>query len=123
MWVLLDRLGILLFNDCVRKIKGKKERKMLRISACVVALMMTGLVSAAPISWLDSAVNAEYENTVKMRHYLHQHGELGNQEFETQKYIKSFLEKQGIKTPKKAVFYAKAFPGISWRDLLEEPQV
>ena len=33
------------------------------------------------------------------------------------------MEKQGIKTPKKAVFYAKAFPGISWRDLLEEPQV
>ncbi|WP_277297168.1 M20 metallopeptidase family protein [Succinatimonas hippei] len=71
---------------------------MLKISACIAALMMTGIVSAAPISWLDSAVNAEYDNTVEMRHYLHQHGELGNQEYETQKYIKAFLEKQGIKT-------------------------
>ena len=71
---------------------------MLKISVCIAALMMTGIVSAAPISWLDSAVNAEYDNTVEMRHYLHQHGELGNQEYETQKYIKAFLEKQGIKT-------------------------
>ena len=65
---------------------------MLRISACVAALMMTGIVSAAPISWLDSAVNTEYGNTVEMRHYLHQHGELGNQEYETQKYIKAFAD-------------------------------
>ena len=50
---------------------------MLRISACVAALMMTGIVSAAPISWLDSAVNTEYGNTVEMRHYLHQHGRHG----------------------------------------------
>ena len=33
------------------------------------------------------------------------------------------MEKRGIFKPSTAQKYAKAFPGISWRDLLEEPQV
>ncbi len=52
--------------------------------------------AAAP-DWLESAVEAEYPNTVKMRHYLHQHPELGNQEVQTQAYIADFLRAQGIK--------------------------
>lgn len=71
---------------------------MLKISAFVTTLVISGAVCAVPVSWLDAAVNAEYDNTVQMRHYLHQHGELGDQEYKTQQYILDFLKKQGIKT-------------------------
>lgn len=32
------------------------------------------------------------------------------------------MEKLGIKKPETAVHYAKAFPGCSWIDLLENPE-
>ena len=45
--------------------------------------------------WQD-AVAQEFNHTVEMRHYLHANGELGNQEYQTQKYIADFLKAQGI---------------------------
>ena len=80
-----------------------KFKSTLITAALSAALLLTaGLTcaqsarAAAP-DWLESAVEAEYPNTVKMRHYLHQHPELGNQEVQTQAYIADFLRAQGIK--------------------------
>lgn len=56
--------------------------------------------AASAPAWLNEAIEAEYPNTVQMRHYLHQHPELGNQEYQTQAYIADFLSRQGIKVIK-----------------------
>ncbi len=56
------------------------------------------VTAAATLTWLDSAVEEGYAKMVEQRHYLHQHPELGNQEYKTQAYIADYLESLGIKT-------------------------
>ena len=68
-------------------------------------------MSAAP-AWLQDAVEAEYANTVALRHYLHQHPELGNQEYATAQYIADSLSAQGIEVVKGTPHAPTAVIGI-----------
>ena len=56
------------------------------------------VTAAATLTWLNSAVEEGYAKMEEQRHYLHQHPELGNQEYKTQAYIADYLESLGIKT-------------------------
>ncbi len=67
--------------------------------------------SKAPL-WLQQAVEEEYPQTVSLRHYLHQHPELGNQEYATQAYIADFLRAQGIEVVKGTAHAPTAVIGI-----------
>lgn len=55
------------------------------------------MISAAAVEWMGNAVNKQFDEAVQLRRDIHQHVELGNQEFRTQKVVIDFLKKQGIK--------------------------
>ncbi len=65
----------------------------------------------APL-WLKDAIEEEFANTVAMRRHLHQNPELGNQEYNTQEYIASFLEALGIKVIRGTAHAPTAVIGI-----------
>lgn len=68
-----------------------------RINLLVASLFFSSsLTYALTEEWMKSAVNDQYNEAVQIRQDIHQHAELGNQEFRTQKVVVEFLKKQGI---------------------------
>ena len=63
--------------------------------AGALAAASVSALAAAP-AWLESAVEAEYDQMVQTRQALHAKPELGNQEYETQAYIIDYLKKAGV---------------------------
>ncbi|HBB6657804.1 TPA: amidohydrolase [Salmonella enterica] len=61
-----------------------------------VLILSSGMTFAASKEWMQEAVNKQYNEAVQLRRDIHQHAELGNQEFRTQKVVVDFLTKQGI---------------------------
>ncbi|ECP3552939.1 M20/M25/M40 family metallo-hydrolase, partial [Salmonella enterica] len=61
-----------------------------------VLILSSGMTFAASKAWMQEAVNKQYDEAVQLRRDIHQHAELGNQEFRTQKVVVDFLTKQGI---------------------------
>lgn len=88
------------------------EQAVIANAVCAGAQSSPASTAAAAPAWLNEAIVAEYPNTVQMRHYLHQHPELGNQEYQTQAYIADFLTKQGIKVIKGTEHAPTAVIGI-----------
>lgn len=69
----------------------------LKTSLLVASLFFSSWSSfASTEEWMKSAVNEQYNDAVQIRRDIHQHAELGNQEFRTQKVVVDFLKKQGI---------------------------
>lgn len=54
-------------------------------------------LSKSASNWMLQAVNTQFDEAVKIRRHIHQHPELGNQEFETQKLVIDYLKSYGIK--------------------------
>lgn len=67
--------------------------KKLKLSLLIASLFP--FYAAAETNWKD-AIEQNFQETVEMRRHIHQNAELGNQEFETQKYIVDFLKQNGI---------------------------
>ncbi|WP_254901913.1 M20 metallopeptidase family protein [Salmonella enterica] len=69
----------------------------LKTSLLVASLFFSSWSSfASTEEWMKTAVNEQYNDAVQIRRDIHQHAELGNQEFRTQKVVVDFLKKQGI---------------------------
>ncbi|EBV5013394.1 amidohydrolase [Salmonella enterica subsp. enterica serovar Montevideo] len=69
----------------------------LKISLLVASLFFcSGTSFASTTEWMKAAVNEQYNDAVQIRRDIHQHAELGNQEFRTQKVVVDFLKKQNI---------------------------
>lgn len=64
--------------------------------AAMLVLISPGMAFATSAGWLETAVNNQFDEAVQIRRDIHQHAELGNQEFRTQKVVTDFLKKQGI---------------------------
>lgn len=47
-------------------------------------------------SWMIQAINKQFDEAVKIRRHIHQYPELGNQEFQTQKFVVDYLKGLGI---------------------------
>ncbi len=72
-----------------------------RLAAALLSSFAAGALFAAEAAspaWLDAAVKAAEPALTELRHDLHQHPELGNQEFKTQARIVEALKAAGIET-------------------------
>ncbi|MBU3826724.1 MAG: amidohydrolase [Candidatus Anaerobiospirillum merdipullorum] len=70
------------------------------LSSQVQSTQTTAQANYQAPAWLEASVAEVYPEAVKIRHYLHQHPELGCQEVKTQAYIADFLQQQGIEVIK-----------------------
>lgn len=74
-----------------------RSLRAVRHAALPLTLCFVSLASFAGVpAWLDDAVKAETAQTISLRHDLHAHPELGNQETRTQKVIADYLKKVGV---------------------------
>lgn len=70
----------------------------LKTSLLVASLFFSSWSSfASTEEWMKTAVNEQYNDAVQIRRDIHQHAELGNQEFRTQKVVVDFLKKTGYR--------------------------
>lgn len=72
-------------------------RRRSALLAAPLLFALSGASFAADVpAWLDEAVKAETTSMTTLRHDLHAHPELGNQEVRTQKVIADFLKAAGV---------------------------
>lgn len=72
-------------------------RRRSALLAAPLLFALSGASFAADVpAWLDEAVKGETASMTTLRHDLHAHPELGNQEVRTQKVIADFLKAAGV---------------------------
>ncbi|MFX5487438.1 amidohydrolase, partial [Acinetobacter baumannii] len=61
-------------------------------------LLITAQTSFA--DWIKDSVSKNESKTIQIRHYIHEHPELGNMEFNTSKLVQNELKSYGIEVRK-----------------------
>lgn len=64
----------------------------------VTPLLITAQTSFA--DWIKDSVSKNESKTIQIRHYIHEHPELGNMEFNTSKLVQNELKSYGIEVRK-----------------------
>ncbi|MGM7373873.1 amidohydrolase, partial [Acinetobacter baumannii] len=84
--------------DCLFNKSFEKTRKGFHKLVLVVPLVITTQTSFA--DWIKDSVSKNESKIIQIRHYIHEHPELGNMEFNTSKLVQNELKSYGIEVRK-----------------------
>ena len=83
--------------DCLFNKSFEKTMKGFQ-NWCWGHLLITAQTSFA--DWIKDSVSKNESKTIQIRHYIHEHPELGNMEFNTSKLVQNELKSYGIEVRK-----------------------
>lgn len=84
--------------DCLFNKSFEKTMKGFHKLVLVTPLLITAQTSFA--DWIKDSVSKNESKTIQIRHYIHEHPELGNMEFNTSKLVQNELKSYGIEVRK-----------------------
>ncbi|MBV6597896.1 amidohydrolase, partial [Acinetobacter baumannii] len=84
--------------DCLFNKSFEKTMKGFHKLVLVVPLVITTQTSFA--DWIKDSVSKNESKIIQIRHYIHEHPELGNMEFNTSKLVQNELKSYGIEVRK-----------------------
>ncbi|HCE0934759.1 TPA: amidohydrolase, partial [Acinetobacter baumannii] len=84
--------------DCLFNKSFEKTMKGFHKLLLVTPLLITAQTSFA--DWIKDSVSKNESKTIQIRHYIHEHPELGNMEFNTSKLVQNELKSYGIEVRK-----------------------